>query len=245
MSTIVDRGVAEYASAKTDEEARVAGRWATLRRATCSRATTRNPKRCVRSFLRRMSSAMRWARDGCGLPHPVPIRTTALVTQPSFGGTATNTRRPTHKNVDAHVETPKISGESNRAPLVSKLWKRRGIGPAGCANGEKVGGCASKPCRRRQYRRDRRSAENEDAMTPWSLGSKRPRSFSFKPANTALRCHSNKAELIVACRRRRRGRPALVIVLPRARGHVRRGGKIDDCFRTLSRRYREKLGEPE
>jgi hypothetical protein len=43
-----------------------AGRWATLRRATCSRATTRNPKRCVRSFLRRMSSAMRWARDGCG-----------------------------------------------------------------------------------------------------------------------------------------------------------------------------------
>jgi hypothetical protein len=96
-------------------------------------------------FFGQLESVPAGATHGTALPQPVPIRTTALATQPSFGGTATNTQRSTHRNVDAHLERPKISGETNRAPLVPKLWKRRGIGPAGCANGEKVGGCVYLP----------------------------------------------------------------------------------------------------
>src|SRR5262245_3975567 len=65
-------------------------------------------------------------------------------------------------------------------------------------------------------------------------------SFSFMPANTELCYHGNNR-----VQRRRRGWEALVKVLPGGRGHVRRGREIDDCFRTLRRRYRKKLGEPE
>src|SRR5262245_30366806 len=63
---IVDHGVVEYASAKTDENRargaqliHIAALVGYPPRATCSRATTRYPKRCVQSFLQRMSSAMR------------------------------------------------------------------------------------------------------------------------------------------------------------------------------------------
>ena len=64
------------------------------------------------------------------------------------------------------------------------------------------------------------------------------------PANSAA-LPQRQGRAVVACRRRRRGRPALVEVLPRGRSHVRRGREIDDCFGTLGRRYRKKLGEPE
>jgi len=42
------------------------------------------------------------------------------------------------------------------------------------------------------------SAENDGAMTPLILGVKAAAQFSFMPANTVLRCHSNKAD---CCRR--------------------------------------------
>ncbi len=68
VRTIVDRGVVEYASAKTDGDRaegahliHIAALVGYPPARNCSRATTRYPKRCVRSFLQRMSSAMRWA----------------------------------------------------------------------------------------------------------------------------------------------------------------------------------------
>jgi hypothetical protein len=49
---------------------------------------------------------------------------------------------------------------------------------------------------------------------------------------------------VVLSRRRRYGWRGLIKVLPRRLGNVWRGREIDNRFRALSRRYREKLGEP-
>jgi hypothetical protein len=83
-------------------------------------------------------------------------------------------------------------------------------------------------------------------------------SYVHTPMGTALRHHfiflhsrqyraalpQQQSRSVAACRQRGRGRKTVVIVLPRGRGHVRRGRKIDDCLRTLGRRYCKKLSEP-
>ena len=92
---------------------------------------------------------------------------------------------------------------------------------------------------------DRRPAENEDAMTLLILGVKVGAHHFLQTGQYRAALPQQQSRSVVACRRRRRGRPALVEVLPRGRSQVRRGREIDDRFGTLGRRYRKKLGEPE
>jgi hypothetical protein len=66
--------------------------------------------------------------------------------------------------------------------------------------------------------------------------------FSFHAGQYRAALPQQQSRSVVACRCRRRDRPALVIVLPRGRDHVRRGRELDNCFRTLRRRYRKKFG---